>query len=358
MSTRLLLLTTDLERGGTPTVVRELATRLHKNYPSLHVEVACLAGRGPVVDELEAAGIRVTPLHASGRTDPRVITRFIKLVRGQRIDTVVSFLMHANVVAAAASIVLRDVRWLQSIQTTQPWPAWHWVAQRLAAGAAESIAVPSASVAVAAHHWSGIGIDKLVVIPNAIDMADFDGVVPASRGTKPFPITFIGRLDPVKDVPTLVAAVARLRGQVHLNIFGEGADRSRIESAIVAHAATELIKMRGAVARPADALSRSGAIVLPSVAEGFGLVLIEAMAAGIPVIATNFSGIRDVVRHGVTGLLVPVGDVGAMAGAIRRVVDDSSLRDRLVAAAKADVEERFTWATVLGRYVDWLRLEV
>ena len=107
---------------------------------------------------------------------------------------------------------------------------------------------------------------------------------------------------------------------------------------------------------PAEALAGSGAIVLPSVAEGFGLVLIEAMAAGVPVIATNVAGIRDVVRHDVTGLLVPVGDVGALAGAIRRVAEDSALRERLVAAAKVDVAARFLWSTVLRRYAAWLRL--
>ena len=357
MPLRLLLLVTDLERGGTPTVVRELAARLATSYLSLHVEVACLAGRGPVVEEIEVAGVEVTPLHARGRGDRGVITRFITLVRDHRIDTVLSFLVHANVVAAAAAVVLRDIRWLQSIQTTQPWPAWHWVAQRAAALAAESIVVPSASVAAAAHHQSGIPLDKLVVIPNAINMSDFDDIKPASADTRPFPVTFLGRLDPVKDVPTLIDAVARLRGEVRLDVFGEGSDRGRIERAVADHHAAGLITLHGSVARPADALQRSGMLVLPSLAEGFGLVLIEAMAAGIPVIATDVAGIRDVVRPNVTGLLVPAGDAGALAGAMQRMTHDPSLRETLVTAARLDVAHRFTWAIVLQQYASWLRID-
>jgi glycosyltransferase involved in cell wall biosynthesis len=91
-------------------------------------------------------------------------------------------------------------------------------------------------------------------------------------------------------------------------------------------------------------------LALPSSAEGFGLVLIEAMAAGVPVVATNVAGIRDVICDQKTGLLVPVGSPQLLAEAIRRVLDDSKLRARLVAAAYKEVRERFDWAAVLPQY--------
>ena len=96
--------------------------------------------------------------------------------------------------------------------------------------------------------------------------------------------------------------------------------------------------------------------MLPSLAEGFGLVLIEAMAAGVPVIATDVPGIRDVVRDGVTGLLVPPGDPAALAAAVARLSADPTLRHRLTTAARADVRDRFTWAAVLPAYRRLLRV--
>ena len=90
--------------------------------------------------------------------------------------------------------------------------------------------------------------------------------------------------------------------------------------------------------------------MLPSAAEGFGLVLIEAMAAGVPVVATNVDGIRDVVRDGVSGLLVPVASPDALAAAISRVCGDEPLRRCLVAGGAEDVRRRFTWDVVLPQY--------
>jgi glycosyltransferase involved in cell wall biosynthesis len=91
-------------------------------------------------------------------------------------------------------------------------------------------------------------------------------------------------------------------------------------------------------------------LVLPSLAEGFGLVLIEAMAAGVPVVATDVPGIRDVVSDGVNGLLVPPKSPQALAGAIGRVLSDRALRQMLVGNGSRIVRERFTWQQVLPMY--------
>ena len=350
MSARLLLLNTDLLRGGTPTVVRELAVRLRR--VGVDVEVACLSGWGPTADDLRAAGVPVTPLDAAGPRDVAVVGRLVRLLRDRRPTTVLSFLMHANAAAAAASLrVGRDgVRWVQSIQTTQPNPRWHWPVQRLAAWAADAVVVPSPSVAVVARAWAGVPTDGVVIIPNAVDPVDWR----ASTG-KPTDVVFLGRLDPVKDVPTLVAAVAFVPG-VHLHIFGDGPDRPRIDRAVADHHVADRVTFHGTVARPQEALASAGVLVLPSFAEGFGLVLIEAMAAGVPVVATDVPGVRDVVRDGVTGLLVPPADPAALAAALRRVAADAALRDRLVTAAGADVRRRFAWGVVLPLYRELLHV--
>ena len=363
---RVLMVITDLEIGGTPTIVRELAVRLH-GPPEVRVEVACLADRGPVSSQLEASGITTTALDARSAVDLRTIPRLVRLVWEREYDTLFSFLIHANTAAAAAKPFCPGVRFFQSIQTTQPYPRWHWKLQSIVQHAAERIVVPSHSVANAAKDWADIPPDKIAVIPNAVDPQAFSrgtGFQPVrpvvrshrSHGLKtratgePIPIGFIGRLDPIKRIPDLLHAVRLLHGKVHLHIFGTGSERSRIESLVRELDLSDAVTMHGAIERPQEALWQIDLLVLPSAAEGFGLVLTEAMAAGVPVVATDVAGIRDVVRNGETGLLVPAGSPPDLARAIDRILFDNGLRDRLVTEGHKDVARRFAWDVVLPRY--------
>jgi glycosyltransferase involved in cell wall biosynthesis len=100
-----------------------------------------------------------------------------------------------------------------------------------------------------------------------------------------------------------------------------------------------------------------GILVLPSLAEGFGLVLIEAMAAGVAVVATEVPGIRDVIQHNQTGLLVPPSDPPSLAAAIAQLVEDRPLRGRLIAAARTNVRQHLTWSAVLPQYLQLLDLK-
>ncbi|HLL90783.1 MAG TPA: glycosyltransferase family 4 protein [Tepidisphaeraceae bacterium] len=352
---RILLLITDLEIGGTPTVVRELAVRLNAGGGAV-VEVACLSAQGPVARELEKAGVRVTAIGARGAWQlPAVVTKLVRLAQGRRYDTVFSFLVHANAVAAAASRFLPGVRFLQSIQTTQPNPRWHWQVQALAQAAAERVVVPSPSVAAAAREWSDVPAEKLLVIPNAVGSA-----VPTAAGLAPSRqrICFVGRLDPIKRVPDLVHAVALLEPRYTLDVWGEGRDRAAIESAVDQCGVRSRVTVHGSTTTPQAALSAADVLVLPSDAEGFGLVLIEAMAAGVPVVATDVPGIRDVVRDGDNGLLVPPRDPSRLAQVIHGVMTDESLRRRLIEGGCRVVIERYTWDVVLPQYQRLLGVSV
>ncbi|MBC8107155.1 MAG: glycosyltransferase [Anaerolineae bacterium] len=358
---RILLLITDLEIGGTPTVVRELAIRLGEPG-TVDIEVACLASSGPVVDQLRAAGVHVTTLGADSTLEVIGATsRLINLIRQRQYDTVLSFLVHANTIAAIASRFCRRVRFIQSIQTTQPRPRWHWLMQTLASHAAERIIVPTESTARVASDRAHVPARKIVVIPNAIDPAAFERSRVPLESPRPFPVGFIGRLDAVKRVPHLVQQLHAMRQTfpgtpVHLHIFGEGDQRWRIEAEIDRLHLKRDVTMHGAVDSPQIALKQIGVLVLPSVAEGFGLVLIEAMAAGVPVVATNVPGIRDVVRHEQTGLLVDPNDTMGLAFAVMRVIEDAPLRISLIDAGVREVHERFSWPPVLALYRDVLRL--
>jgi glycosyltransferase involved in cell wall biosynthesis len=350
VASRVLLLVTDLDIGGTPTVVRELATRISATGEfSLHV--ACLGGPGAVAEQIRAAGIPVTALHATGATDLAVGLRLANLLHAEQFDIVFSFLLHANAVAAAMRPIFPRVRFLQAIQTTQPKPHWHWMVQRIARHMAEKIIVPTESAAAAAREWAGVPNSQIIIIPNAVDIP-----LPASESRKPgMSIGFIGRLDPVKRVEDLLAAMPLLPEESSLHIFGYGPERIQLEADVRRMHLRERVTLHGPVTGPAEALAMLDVLVLPSDAEGFGLVLIEAMAAGVPLVATNVPGIRDVVRDGVNGLLVPARNPAAIAAAIQRIFSDANLRDELIRGGRQSVADRYTWEKVLPQYLTLLR---
>lgn len=148
----------------------------------------------------------------------------------------------------------------------------------------------------------------------------------------------IGRLVAQKGQLLLVAALARARAThpaLHLTLVGDGEMRGEIEAAVRAHAMADRVTITGWVdeARVRAELAGAHALVMPSFAEGLPMVVMEAMAAGRPVIATYVAGIPELVQNGETGWLVPAGDVTALAEAIRALAETP--RDRLAAMARA-----------------------
>ena len=329
---RLLLFNTDLELGGTPTVVRELSRRL----PAVEVEtaVACLGPRGPVAERIEADGGNVHTFGRSAWQLPAAVADLWRLVEAERIDLTLSFLVHANVVAALA-----NVRHVQAIQTTQPTPGWHWRAQRWAARRAPRVLCCSPSVAQVAHERSNVPAEKLRVIPNAVaHVADRPVVVGRTGDMR---VGFLGRLDPVKRVDLLIDACRK--AGVTLHVFGDGPDRPRLE----AHAAGGDVRFHGFTPRD-EALAAVDVLALTSVGEGMPMVLIEAMAAGVPVAGLDVPGVRDVIDDDRTGVLAA--DADALADALRRLRLDPAERRRLAEAALREARARFTWDRVLPMY--------
>lgn len=348
MPRRLLLLVTDLLIGGTPTVVRELALRLHAG--GVEVQVACLSKWGPVADQIQQGGVKVTALDAGGVRDVAVISRLARLAKRERIEVLFSSLIHANIAAAMVKMGGGRFELFQSIQTTQPKPRWHWVAQRFASRFAKCVIVPSESTSTVLQARSGLKPDRICVIPNGVGLSRFAGIRPVPAEPGQIRVGFIGRLDPIKNIPDAVDAIARLPEAYCLKVYGSGEDEARIRERIAYRKVESRVTLCGAVSDPREALERMDVLVLPSEAEGFGLVLIEAMAAGVPVVATNAPGIRDVLSNEQDGLLVPVGDSAALAMAIRRMMTDSQLRQAVTTNGRAAVASRYDWDRLVPRY--------
>lgn len=339
---RILLFNTDLELGGTPTVVRELARRLP-------ADVACLGRFGPVARQIEEDGGHVFAFNLRPRNVLTAVGQLQRLVAEREVDVVLSFLVHANAIAALARRKGDGMRWVQSIQTTQPTPRWHWHAQRIAAGRADAVIVPSESIRQVANSRSGIDLCRVTVIPNGVDFTD---VVmqprPARDPAGVLRVGFLGRLDPVKRVPLLVRAVRSLE-RVELHIFGDGPDRRTVEAVA---GGDQRIKMHGFTVKYA-ALAAMDVLCLPSIAEGFPMVIIEAMAAGVPVVGADAPGIRDAVVDHRTGRLVkmpPGEETKALAAALAEVRDNPAAAAARALAALEHVGDHLTWEQIVPRY--------
>ena len=213
---------------------------------------------------------------------------------------------------------------------------------RAAGGAVEGRLLPAADAVIAltvstARLLAGGGIPagRVRVIPPGYDPALF-----AAAPADPFPglprprVAYLGRLAPQKDVGTLLAAFARLPAGPQLLLVGDGPDRAALQR--LAQRCGGRVQFTGFVphAQVPAVLQHVDLLVLPSLYEDLSSALIEAMAAGLPVVATRVGGTADLVRHGVNGLLVAPRDPAALAAAISQVLADPVAAARMSAAAR------------------------
>jgi glycogen(starch) synthase len=188
------------------------------------------------------------------------------------------------------------------------------------------------------------GSPRVHVIRRGVERAAFaepaEPFLPGLRGRHR--VLFVGRLVTAKGVEVLVEAAARLRTQdVDLVFVGDGAARPAVERLARRLGLEDRVHVTGFIphARVPAALASADVLVLPSAYEELGTVLIEAMHAGVPVVASRVGGIPETVRHGVTGLLVEPGDVGELAVAVDAVLSEPALAERLAAGARARAPE-------------------
>lgn len=219
-------------------------------------------------------------------------------------------------------------------------PALRRVARRLAA----RIAVSERAAGFVRTRIPG----PFTVVPNGIDVAAFAGAEPAELGPGR-KLLFVGRLHPRKGFPFAVEAFRSLSGSrpdLRLVVAGAGADASAVER--LPSGLRQRVALLGSVEnRSLPPIHRAcDVLVAPSVGgESFGVILIEAMAAGLPVVATRIPGYVEVVGDGVSGLLVRPRDATALAAATARILDDPALAARLSATA-AEHARRYDWDVV------------
>jgi glycosyltransferase involved in cell wall biosynthesis len=294
----------------------------------------------------------------------RRIARLRTEVRRLRPDVVISYLTRTNIICLLA---LRGtgrpvVATEHNVATLNDAPmqvVWRTLRRLLYPHMAQVVVVSKGL----ARQYAWLGSDKLSVIHNFL---------PESRGAEPETFGFLsnngryivgmGRLEPEKGFDKLIKAFHLVEKDCpgwKLLIVGEGSLRTELTRMTASLGLEDRIELPGRVSNPRSLFRQCDLFALSSESEGFGLVLVEAMSAGLPVVSFDCDfGPREIITAGVSGMLVPAGDVAALSGAIRTLVKDDLLRTRLARGGLATVD-RFApheivnqWETMLRRAAD------
>lgn len=345
------------EWGGGERYLELFARHHDRQRFALHV---VLPAPGPLGARLESLGIDVRVVDLGALVSPRALVHLASVLRRLAPDVVQSHGARSNVYTRVAGRLAGVPAVLSTIHNAlRDYPV---APARLAAyRAVDQVTLPLATrvVCVAgelARDYAG----RAVVIHNGIDLDHFDAGTPtadvgerrASLGLPAGPVVgFVGRLTPQKDPLAflrVVAALRRARPDLRALVVGDGPLRREVERAAGALGVAECCRFLGERSDVPALLAVMDVVVLTSVSEGFPFVVLEAMAMERPVVATTVNGVPEIVESGVTGWLIPRGDVEALARATLDVLDAPDVARRMGQAGRRRVVERFTAQRMVG----------
>jgi glycosyltransferase involved in cell wall biosynthesis len=364
---RVLELLTTTTLGGGPQQVRHLVRHL----PAGEFEVA-VAGpweRG-LAEQLRALHIEPAALALGTlRGLPLTLRRTIRLIRSAKADVV-----HTH--GKGAGFYGRLAAWLAGVPAVHTFHGIHYESysqtgqraylalERRLVAITHTVINVSASQEVEALALGVARAERSVVVVNGIDVDELAARSPVARAQLGLSdaaqvVGCVARFDPVKRHDALVRAfalVAPRRPNLSLLLVGDGPERARI-AALAADLgiAPDRIVAPGELAWTTNAYSCIDLYVATSRKEGLPLAPLEAMASELAVVATDVPGHRDVVEHGVTGLLVPHDNDTALATAIESLLDDQARRRRMGQAGRARVLRDFTTRTMVAKTADVYR---
>ena len=198
----------------------------------------------------------------------------------------------------------------------------------------------------------GVPPEKCYVVPNGIEVERFARITPPGTCEGPRRLLCVARLTTQKGQDVLLRALPAVRaaaGPVVLTLLGDGPERASLQSLAATLGIAEAVRFEGTVADVGPYLAEASVFVLPSRYEGMPLALLEAMAAGVPVVASAVPGNREVVRDGVNGVLVSPEDPEALAAGLTTILTDRGMAARLAATARINVADRYSVATMADR---------
>jgi glycosyltransferase involved in cell wall biosynthesis len=360
---KLLVLVTLAEAGGVVTHISLLLPALVKSFDV----VVGAHGPGPLRQAALDAGARFVPLrHVRRRVQPLRdllgLIELVRLCRRERPDVIYANSAKAALLGRLAGALTRvPVR----IANAHGWAfsthpgstAWlYLLGERLMRPLTSVTVCVSESERTRGLEAKACRPDRTVVIYNGIDTTSAspsraDSVVPV--------LVSVGRFKAPKDFLTLVRAFSELPpGGFSVRLIGSGPEQSTVAAAIRELGLTEAVELLGDRDDVPELLAEADIFVLSTLSEGLPMTVLEAMAAGVPVVASDVGGVPEVVVHEETGLLVPAGDSRALGSALARLIAQPELRRRFGAAGRARAETKFDLGSFRRAYLELCRREL
>jgi glycosyltransferase involved in cell wall biosynthesis len=362
MDHRVLHVINRLKRGGAQTLLYYTLSRLQSNA-NYSFDVAVLFEKQPLVGPLTRQGLSVTKLGQRPKWNPGIFFNLVAYLRANQYDLVHVHLFPAGLFVAFASVLFPNIPLIYTEHNEwnrrREWEWWKPIDRFMYSRYREILCV-SDRVSRSLVRWLPSVAPKVTTIANAVPISRFDcssdnGVeqlkenlsIPADSQV----LLFIGRLAEAKGVDVLLDAFSSVKKNTFLLIAGSGSLRDVLiaqahQQGVEQH--TQFLGVRKDIPR---LLALSDVVVLPSRWEGLPMVLLEAMAARKPVIATKVGGMPEVIEHGVTGWLIPPEDSDALAEAMGQLLASPQLRSSLGEAAHALVKSEYSIQVFADRLI-------
>lgn len=358
-----------LHRAGAQVHLGQLAAGLDRRR--VQAEVVCLLEGGPVADELRARGIPVEILGLGVLYAPRGlagVARLARRLRRSRPDVLHTYLVSSNIFGAVAGRLAgvpavvtsrRDTGFSRNrrLELFEEW---------LVNPLVDRVVAVSPAIADSTRRERGLRPERILTIENGVDLAALEPGLRRRDETRrswglsaeDAAVGVVGHLSPIKghaDFLHAAALVAAAHRRVRFFVVGDGPLRSSLEALARDLGIADRVAFMGARDDVPRQLGMLDLVVVPSHAEGMSNALLEAMAMGRPVVATAVGGNVDVVRDGVTGLLVPPREPTALAGALAELLADPTVGAALGAAARCRVRQELSLDRMLRRYEELYR---
>lgn len=359
--TRLLQVVPSLNLGGMEQVVIQLSRSIDRDR--FDVRVLCLRSEGPFAEELREAGIPVRLLARprGGGPDYFAFSRLRAVLREERIEVMHTHNTEAMLTAGLAGALARVPTMVHTDHAREfPDKLRYMVAEHLVSHAYYRVVGVSTHTTTALERHEKIPRRKLVTIPNGVDPT------PYTRAAEPLEVKralgiagrgpvlgIAAKLRPEKRIEDLIEALSYLRlyfPEIVLLIAGVGGEEEKLRRTAAEHGVADSVHFLGMRRDIPDILRALDLMVLPSSREGTPMILLEALAAGVPVVATRVGGIPEIITHGLNGSLVEPLQPGALAREITRLLHDPELRARYRHEGRRTFDERFSARAMARRY--------
>jgi glycosyltransferase involved in cell wall biosynthesis len=354
---RILFLVTGLAYGGAETQVVYLATRFKSR--GWEVGMVSLIPPKAYIEDLEKADVLVFSLDIRRKLpDPRPILRLVQIIRKWQPDVVHSHMVHANLLARIVRPLAPFPVLVCTAHNIDEGGRLREVLYRLTDPFCDLTTQVSQAGLERYVHVGAVPRHKICYIPNGVDTERFKPnledrlKVRKELGVEGFVWLAVGRFDPPKDYPNMLQAFARVVHK-HLNtmllIAGDGPLRKTMENMTRELGVEKHVKFLGIRRDIPQLMNAADAYVMSSEWEGMPMVLLEASACGLPIVATNVGGNAEIVLDGQTGFLVPPKSPEALSQAMLRMMDlPEEVREKMGKQARKHIESNFS----LDRIVD------